>query len=291
MKPAPFEYHTPGSVEEAVGLLNQYGEDAKILAGGQSLVPMMNFRLVRPKHLLDINHIPNLSYIKENGGKLMIGGLTRHRMLEFSPLIREKYGLLLEAVLLIGHPAIRTRGTIGGSIVHADPTAELPALLVALDGEVQVTGPNGKRSIGWRDFFVTYFTTTVEPTEMCTEVVLPMPSEKAGWAFEEFAHRHGDFGIVGVAVVIEADAKNRCTQARLAIAGGAPTPMRATAAEEFLKGKELTPQVFSEAGQKVAGEVEPDSDLHATADYRRHLAAVMTERALTRAVERLRGGK
>jgi CO/xanthine dehydrogenase FAD-binding subunit len=291
MKPAAFEYLTPGSVQEAVGLLDKYGDEAKLLAGGQSLVPMLNFRLVRPKYLIDINTIPDLSYIKETDGKLVIGGMTRHRTLEFSPLIRKKYGLFLEAIRLIGHPAIRTRGTIGGSIVHADPTAELPTLLVLLDGEVQMTGPKGKRSIGWRDFYVTYFTTTAESNEMCTEVTFNAPPANAGTAFEEFAHRHGDFGIIGVAVVVEADAKKKCTNARIAVAGGGPIPVRATAAESFLKGKELTAQNIKEAGQKVSGEVDPDSDLHASAEFRRHLASVMTERALTRAVEQLRGDK
>lgn len=288
MKPPPFDYVAPATLEEAVGLLEQHGEDAKILAGGQSLVPLLNFRLVRPKCLVDINRIADLAYLKEGDGKLRIGALTRHRTLETSPLVRQKNGLLFEAVQLIGHPAIRTRGTAGGSIAHADPTAELCAVLVALDGEVETVGPGGRRrSIGWQDFFVTYFTTSLEAGEICAEVVLPVLSPKAGWAFEEFVHRHGDFAIVGVAAVVEGDGKNRCAEARLAISGAAPTPVRATAAEQFLKGQELTAKTLKEAGRRAAEHVDPDSDLHASAEYRRHLAAVLTTRALARAVERL----
>jgi len=292
MKPPPFDYFAPATLEEAVALLEKHGDDAKVLAGGQSLVPLLNFRLVRPKCLVDINHIAGLDYIKESDGKLRIGALTRHRAVETSPLVRQKNGLLFEAVQLIGHPAIRTRGTVGGSIAHADPTAELCAVMVALDGEIQAAGPGGRRrSIGWKDFFVTYFTTTLEPGEICAEVILPMLSPKAGWAFEEFAHRHGDFAIVGAAAVIEADAKNRCTQARLAISGAAPMPVRATTAEKFLQGQELTAKTLEEAGRHAAEQVEPDSDLHASAEYRQHLAAVMTTRALKRAVERLKAGE
>ena len=293
MKPAPFDYFAPATVEEAVALLEQNGEEAKVLAGGQSLVPLLNFRLVRPKALIDINGIPGLSYLKEDNGRLRIGALTRHRAVEHSPLVQQKHGLLFEAVKLIGHPAIRTRGTVGGSIAHADPTAELPTLLTLLEGEVQAAGPQGRRTIKWQDFFVSYFATALEPGEICTEVVLPFPSPTAGWAFEEFCRRHGDFGLVGVAALIESDGKNRCTEARLAIAGVGPMPVRATAAEQFLKGQELTADAFEQAGQRVAEQIEPDSDLHASAEYRRHLAAVITARALARARERLkpRGGK
>lgn len=291
MKPAPFDYFAPATLSEAVALLQRHGDDAKILAGGQSLVPMMNFRLVRPKCLVDINLIPGLSYVKESNGKLVIGPLTRHRTLENSPLVQQKHGLLSEAVRLIGHPAIRTRGTIGGSIAHSDPTAELPTVLLALDGEVQVVGPGGRRSIAAQDLFVSYFTTSLEPGEICSEVVLPVPSPKAGWAYEEFSLRHGDFGIVGAAVVVEADGKNLCTQARVAISGVAPTPVRAIAAERFLKGQELTPAVLAEAGRKAAEGLDPDSDIHASREFRQHLAAVMTERGLGRAVERLKAGE
>ena len=283
MKPAPFEYFAPETTEEALALLEQYGEDAKILAGGQSLVPMMNFRLVKPSCLIDINRLRELSYIKRRDGTLHIGALTRHRMLERSPLIREIQGLALEAVRLIGHPAIRARGTVGGSIAHADPTAELPAVLAAMDGWIEATGPQGKRSIPWQEFFVSYFTTSLEPTELCSEIVLPVLPQGSGWAFEEFARRHGDFAMAGAAAVISIDSQRRCALSRLALAGAGPTPMRASGAEELLRGEILTDRVLEEAGRLAAEQVEPDSDLHASAEYRRQLIRVMATRALKRA--------
>ncbi len=287
MKPAAFQYFAPASIEEALSVLRQYGEQAKILAGGQSLVPMMNFRLVRPKCLIDINRIASLSYIAAEGGTLCIGAATRQRSVEKSALVREKNGLLQEAVRLIGHPAIRARGTVGGSIVHADPTAELPTILAALDGEIRVLGPRGPRTIAWRDLFVTYFTTSIEPDEICTEVVLPTLPPQVGWAFEEFTPRHGDFSLAGVAAVLETDSQGKCSRARLAVAGAGATPIRAFTAEEFLQGQILNETTLLEAGRRVSEQVDPDSDLHATAEYRRHLACVMAVRALKRARQRL----
>ena len=286
MKPVSFDYFAPTTVNEAVALLEEHGDDAKILAGGQSLVPMMNFRLVRPTCLVDINHIRDLAYIHEKDDRLHIGAITRHRDLETSTLVQQSNGLLFEGVQLIGHTAIRTRGTVGGSIIHADPTAELPAILAALDGEVRLIGPNGQRTISWRDLFVTFFTTVIEPVEICDEIIIPKLPSSAGWAFEEFTRRHGDFAVAGVAAVIVADNNDCCTDARLAITGTAPTPIRATQAESFLVGKSLKQTTLDEAGRLVATEVEPESDVHATANYRQHLAGALTTRALQRAVER-----
>ena len=286
MKPVSFDYFAPTTVNEAVALLEEHGDDAKILAGGQSLVPMMNFRLVRPTCLVDINHIRDLAYIHEKDDRLHIGAITRHRDLETSTLVQQSNGLLFEGVQLIGHTAIRTRGTVGGSIIHADPTAELPAILAALDGEVRLIGPNGQRTISWRDLFVTFFTTVIEPVEICDEIIIPRLPSSAGWAFEEFTRRHGDFAVAGVAAVIVADNNDCCTDARLAITGTAPTPIRATQAESFLVGKSRTQTTLDEAGRLVSTEVEPESDVHATANYRQHLAGALTTRALQRAVER-----
>ncbi len=286
MKPAPFDYAAPATVDEAVTLLAARGDEAKILAGGQSLVPMMNFRLVRPTCLIDINRIDSLAGIAERDGRLHIGAMTRHRAVERSALVGEKNGLLAEGVRLIGHAAIRSRGTVGGSIVHADPTAELPAILAALDGAVKVVGPNGRRTIGWRDLFQTYFTTSLEPSEICEEVIIPILPPDAGWAFEEFARRHGDFAVVGIAVVLRAEG-GRCTEARIAVTGAGPTPVRAAEAEACLTGEAPTPALFEEAGRRVAEAVEPDADLHASEAYRRHLAKVLTVRALKRAAARL----
>ncbi len=286
MKPAPFDYAAPTTVDEAVALLAARGAEAKILAGGQSLVPMMNFRLVRPACLIDINRIDSLAGITERDGRLHIGAMTRHRAVERSALVGEKNGLLAEGVRLIGHAAIRSRGTVGGSIVHADPTAELPAILAALDGAVKVVGPNGRRTIGWRDLFQTYFTTSLEPSEICEEVIIPTLPPGAGWAFEEFARRHGDFAVVGIAAVLRAEG-GRCTEARIAVTGAGPTPIRAAEAEACLTGEAPTPALFEEAGRRVAEAVEPDADLHASEAYRRHLAKVLTVRALKRAAARL----
>lgn len=287
MKPAPFDYFVPSTLDEAVELLERHGDDAKILAGGQSLVPMMNLRLVRPSVLIDINRLPNLSFIRANNGHLHIGAMTRHRDVERSPLVQEKNGLLVEGVRLIGHGAIRARGTIGGSIVHADPTAELPALLAAADGEVGVIGPNGRRRVRWNDFFLTYFTTSLQAGEICEEVVIPSPSPNAGWAFQEFTHRHGDFAIVGVAVIVEPDASGIRAKARIAVAGAGAVPLRASRAEQFLVGQLLAEADVEEAGKLVAAQVEPESDLHASEEFRRHLAGALTTRALRSAVERL----
>ena len=291
MKPAPFEYSVPSTIDEALSLLARHGEDAKILAGGQSLVPMMNFRLVRPKALIDINRIGELSYIQEGNGHLRIGALTRQRTLERSALVQRTNGLLVEGARLIGHVAIRTRGTVGGSIVHADPTAELPAMLAALDGAVRVAGPHGLRTILWRELFVSYFTTSLEPTEICVEVVVPKLAPGAGWGFAEFTHRHGDFALVGVAAIVEGHGTGRCARASLAVAGVGPTPVRAGRAESLLAGRTLEEDALEAAGRQVSEEVEPESDLHASADYRRHLAGTIAVRALRRAAERLNGSR
>jgi CO/xanthine dehydrogenase FAD-binding subunit len=287
MKPAPFEYFAPRSVPEALGLLDEHGDDAKILAGGQSLVPMMNLRLVRPRVLVDINHVAGLSYIREADGQLRIGAMTRHRDVERSPMVERLNALLFDSIRYIGHGAIRARGTIGGSIVHADPTAELPLMLAALDGSVRVVGPTGHRDIRWDELFLTYFTTSIDAREICEEVIVPVLPETAVWGFKEFTHRFGDFAIVGVAAVVEVDASRRCSRARLAVAGAGATPVRIRAAEQFLAGQALTPSVCAEAGRIVANEVQPESDLHASEAFRRHLAGTMAVRALHEALGRL----
>jgi CO/xanthine dehydrogenase FAD-binding subunit len=286
VKPAPFEYFVPETVEETLSLLGQYGDEAKILAGGQSLVPMMNFRLVMPACLIDINRLEKLSYIERSDGSLRIGALTRHRMVERSALIRDTQPLALEAVRLIGHPAIRVRGTVGGSVAHADPTAELPAVLAAMDGRVEATGPQGKRSIPWQEFFISYFTTALEPEEICSEIVIPVLPPGAGWAFEEFTQRHGDFAMAGVAAVVAIDEQHRCTLARIAVAGAGPVPVRGTGAEDFLRGEILSDGTIKQAGRLAADQVEPDADLHASEAFRRQLVGVMATRALKRAYNR-----
>ncbi len=288
MKPPRFEYHAPSTVEEVLELLARYGGDAKALAGGQSLMPLLNFRLTRPAAIVDLNRVPALSYITEIDGQVRFGAMTRQRAIEFSPVVRARLPLLAEATRWVGHLPIRTRGTIGGSIAHADPSAEYPAILTALDGEVVIRGPAGERVVKPAGFFQTYLTTSLGADELLTEVRLPATPPGAGWAFEEFARRHGDFAIVGIAALVVVEGQ-RCRLARLATAGAGPVPIRLRAAEAVLEGEGLADAAIEAAAQTARGLVEPDSDIHASADYRRHLIHVLTARALTRARARAWG--
>ena len=284
MKPAKFDYHAPTSLDEAVALLQRYGGDAKILAGGQSLMPLLNFRLSRPAALVDLNRIASLAYIREENGQVRLGAMTRQRTIEFSPVVARRLPLLSEATKWVGHLPIRTRGTIGGSIAHADPSAEYPAVLTALEGEVVASGPKGERVVKAKDLFLTYLTTSLESDEVLSEIRLPVMPMGAGFALEEFARRHGDFAIVAIAAMVVPDA-TRCKQARLATAGAGPVPVRLRAAEEILERDGVTDAAIDAAARRAAELVSPDSDIHASADYRRHLTMVLTRRALKRALK------
>ena len=288
MKPPAFEYHDPVELEPALELLRRYQGEAKILAGGQSLLALLNFRLTRPVALIDVNRIRRLSYIKEQDGRLCLGAITRQRAIEFSPLVREKLPLLVEATRLVGHLPTRTRGTIGGSLAHADPAAEYPAVFSALDGELVARGPNGERVLGAREFFQGLMTTALAPDEVLVEVRLPLMTAQCGWAFEEFSRRQGDFAIVGVAAQI-CVVGERCKTARLAAAGVGPTPLRLERVEQTLEQDGLSERSIAEAAARAAEQTEPPSDLHATAQYRRHLTRVLTQRAISRALARARG--
>ena len=285
MKPPRFDYHAPHSVDEAVALLARYGGDAKPLAGGQSLVPLLNFRLARPAALIDLNRIPALVGIREVDGHVAFGAMTRQRTVEFSPVVARTLPLLAEATRWVGHLPIRSRGTIGGSIAHADPSAEYPAVLTALEGTVVARSPKGERVLTPAELFETYLTTTLGPDEMLTEVRLPVMPPGAGWAFEEFARRHGDFAIVGIAAVVWRDA-GRVT-VRLATAGAGPVPARLRGAEEIIERDGVGDKAVAAAAARAAELVQPDSDLHASADYRRNLTRILTERALKKAIGRL----
>ena len=284
MKPAKFDYHAPTSLDDAVALLQRYGGDAKILAGGQSLMPLLNFRLSRPAALVDLNRIASLAYIREENGQVRLGAMTRQRTIEFSPVVARRLPLLSEATKWVGHLPIRTRGTIGGSIAHADPSAEYPAVLTALEGEVVASGPKGERVVKAKDLFLTYLTTSLESDEVLSEIRLPVMPMGAGFALEEFARRHGDFAIVAIAALVVPDA-TRCKQARLATAGAGPVPVRLRAAEEILERDGVTDVAIDAAARRAAELVSPDSDIHASADYRRHLTMVLTRRALKRALK------
>jgi carbon-monoxide dehydrogenase medium subunit len=286
MKPPRFDYHAPRTVDEAVALLGRYGGDAKPLAGGQSLVPLLNFRLARPAALVDLNRVPALAGIREVNGHVAFGAMTRQRAIEFSPVVARRLPLLAEATRWVGHLPIRSRGTIGGSIAHADPSAEYPAVLAALDGVVIARGPKGERTLTAGELFESYLTTTLAPDELLTEVRLPTMPEGAGWAFEEFARRHGDFAIIGIAAAVWRDGA-RWT-ARLATAGAGPVPVRLRAAEAIVEQEGTGDQTVAAAAARAAELVQPDSDIHASADYRRNLTRVLTARALRTAIGRAR---
>jgi len=286
VKPAPFEYVRVLRLEDALGCLATAGA-AKILAGGQSLVPMMNMRLVRPSRLVDINAVRGLADIGVSpGGSLVIGALARHTDLVTSPLVRERAPLLAAAASHVGHRAIRNRGTLGGSLAHADPAAELPAAVLALDATLTVAGPRGRRRIGAGDFFLGLFATAGAPDEILVEVEIPAQCG-AGWGFAETARRAGDFAIAGVAGVLRrGDARGRC-DARLVGFGVGDRPIRLTAVETMLAGDGVTPEVAAPAGAIAAGCCDPTDDVHASADYRRHLVTVLTERVVRDALGRL----
>ena len=288
MKPPKFDYHAPTTVDEALALLGRYGGDAKLLAGGQSLMPLLNFRLSRPAALVDLNRIPSLAWVREADGQVRFGAMTRQRTIEFSPVVKARVPLLAEATRWVAHLPIRTRGTIGGSIAHADPSAEYPAVLTALEGEVVARGPKAERVIKAPDLFKTYLTTSLEPDEILVEVHLPATPAGAGSALEEFARRQGDFAIVAIACVVARQGE-RCTLARLATAGTGPVPLRLRAAEEILERDGLGAEALDAAARRAAELVSPDADIHASADYRRHLTGVLTRRALTRALGVARG--
>ncbi len=282
MKPPVFDYHAPTTVEDAILLLARYGGEAKLLAGGQSLMPLLNFRLSRPAAIVDLNTIPSLAYIREEDGVIRFGAMTRQRTIEFSDVVRRRLPLLTEATALVGHLPIRTRGTIGGSLAHADPAAEYPAVLTALDGTVVVRGPRGERTLRPAELFQSYLTTSLGPDEVLVEVRLPAMAAGAGFAFEEFSRRHGDFAIVGIAAMLVGDGE-RCAAARLATAGAGPVPVRLRTAEEILERDGLSEGALEAAARRAAELVEPDSDIHASAAYRRNLTRVLTGRALRRA--------
>jgi aerobic carbon-monoxide dehydrogenase medium subunit len=283
VKPAKFEYYAPASVDEALTILQRYEGEARVLAGGQSLVPMMNFRLAQPRALVDLNRIPALAFIEEEGGTVRIGSMTRQRRLESDPLIATELPLLREALRWVGHLPTRSRGTIGGSIAHADPSAEIPMVLQALEGEIVARGPQGERRITASDLFHAALTTSLAPLEIITEVRFPAMPAQAGHAIEEFARRKGDFAIAAIAVMLTRDGE-RCTKARLATAGVGPISIRLRDAEAVLEQKGLSEDAITEAADKAAAEVDPISDLNGSAEYRRHLTGVLTQRAVLKAM-------
>ena len=285
MKPAAFDYVIADSIDMAVASLADGGGDAKIIAGGQSLVPMLNFRLLRPSVLIDINRIGDLAFIEEAGKKIRVGALTRHYQLETSPVIARHLPVLASAMTHVAHLAIRNRGTIGGSLSHADPAAELPMMALLLDAELHIASASGKRTIAARDFFVGALTVDLARDDIVTEIVLPKLPPKTGWGFEEVARRSGDFALAAAAATLTLSA-GVISQARIALTGVGATPVRAAEAEALLVGQALEPGLIDRIIDAVRAAIEPDTDLHASSDYRRHLAGVLAGRAVSAAWRR-----
>jgi carbon-monoxide dehydrogenase medium subunit len=289
VKPAEFEHHAAGSVDEAVGLLGELGDDVKVLAGGQSLVPLLALRLATPGHLVDVNGVTELASIGNGDGSgtgLRIGATVRHRQVERSAAVAAANPLLAAAVRRIGHTAIRNRGTIGGTVAHADPAAEIPAVLVALDGSVEARTGGGTRTIAAADLFDGYFTTTLAADELLTTVHVPALPAGTGWSVQQFSRRSGDYGIVTVIATLALDADGSIAAARVAYAGVDSVPVRSTVAEAALAGQTPADDLWTAVGADAAAALEPGSDLNGSAGYRRHLAATLTARALRQAAER-----
>lgn len=289
MKPAAFDYVVADSIESAIAALGAASGDGKIIAGGQSLVPMLNFRLLRPSVLVDINRIPNTNLIEDCGNFIRVGALTRHVALEKSEVIAKNFPVLREAMTHVAHLAIRNRGTIGGSLSHADPAAELPMMTLLLNARLGIASGKGRRTAAPAEFFVGALTTDLGDDEILTDIEFPKLSPQTGWGFEEVARRSGDFALASVATTVTA-ANGVIAEARIAMMGIGETAMRATDVEKLLTGQQPTQELIDEAVASIRSVVEPNTDLHASADYRRHLVGVLARRALLSAWDRAQGG-
>jgi CO/xanthine dehydrogenase FAD-binding subunit len=287
MKPAPFKYVAPTTRPQALAALARYGDDGKALAGGQSLVPLLAMRLARPSVIIDLNRVKDFAYLKWGRTGLAIGAMTRQHAVETDKTIATKMPLLTAATRWIGHPQIRTRGTVGGSLAHADPAAELPAVASVLDGSFVLANAKRERVVGARDFYVGYLTTALQPDELLTEVRLAAQPPGAGWAFTEVARRHGDFALCGVAVLLQCDARRRCSDARLAFFGVSHGPVRIADVEKSLLGKPITQSAADEAGRLASAALDPEGDIHASASYRKHVAGVLASRGIMEAATRI----
>jgi carbon-monoxide dehydrogenase medium subunit len=283
--PAAFDYHPAQSVAEAIALLQQYGDEAKILAGGHSLIPAMKLRLAQPEHLIDIGKITSLAYINEEQDILSIGALTSYRQIEQSEILHRYFPILPEGTSMIGDQQVRNRGTLGGSIVHSDPAADLPGIILALKATIVVQGPTGTRTIPIDDFLVDTFTTAIEPDELLIELRIPLPAAHTYSAYEKLANKASHYAIAGCAAVITLDENSICTAASIAITGAATYTLRANAVEEALLGKTLAETTIAEASSHAAEGADIVSDIHGSEAYRRQMTAVVTRRAITRALE------
>ncbi|HZU32242.1 MAG TPA: xanthine dehydrogenase family protein subunit M [Candidatus Angelobacter sp.] len=287
MIPPAFEYLRPKTLREAVSMLQQHGDDAKILSGGQSLIPMMKLRLARPSHLIDINRVTGLSYIKEDGGFLKIGGLTRESELESSDLIRKKYPLLMDTATVIADPQVRNMATVGGNLAHGDPANDHPATMMALGAQIVATGAKGERVILIDDFFVTLFTTALQHDEILTEIRVPVPPPKSSGAYFKLERKVGDFATAAVAVQLTLDAGGAVQNIGIALTNAGATPIRAKAAEDALRGKKPDAALIAQAAQLAMDAAQPSADLRGPVEYKKGLVKEFTKRALARALERV----
>lgn len=285
MKPAPFDYHRPETLDDAIALLRELGPDARPLAGGQSLIPFMNFRLARPRALVDLNMIPELTGIAADDGQVVVGAMTRQWDAEHSDLVREKTPMVPDALRWVGHTATRSRGTIGGSIAHGDPAAELPAVALALDAEMTVASKDGTRRVPARDFFQDHYTTAVDTGELLVDVRFPITPDEVSWSFREFAFRSGDFAIAAAAVHLTRENHNHIGETTISLGGVAATPIRAEAAESLLRGAPPTQQTWKRAAEAAAANIDPTDDEDIPSGYRRQIVATLVEDALIEAWE------
>jgi aerobic carbon-monoxide dehydrogenase medium subunit len=291
MIPAAFDYMAPDSLDEALRALAAHGEEAKLLAGGHSLLPLLKLRLANPKLVIDLSKVPGLSGISQQDDKIVVGTLTTHYQIESSALLKAKCPLLPQAAAAIGDVQVRNRGTIGGSLVHADPSADWPAAILALGGELRLTGPQGQRQIAAEEFFLAPMTTAIEPIEILTEIRVPVSSRRSGSAYLKMAQPASGFAVVGIAVWLRVGQNVRCEDIGVGVTGLSEKPFRAKTVEERLRGNKLTPKLVEEGAAQVAEGREPLEDLHASAKFRAHLAQVYTSRALQEAVKRAVGRK
>jgi carbon-monoxide dehydrogenase medium subunit len=288
MIPGKFEYHAPTTLPDAIALLERYGEDAKILAGGQSLIPIMRFRLAEPAHLVDIGRIEGLAYVGEADGCLCIGAMTREADLEHLPLIAERYPILADTSAVIADPLVRNLATVGGNLAHADPANDHPATMLALGAEVVAEGPNGRRTVAVDDFFRDIFTTALAPSEVLVEIRVPQPKPRSGGAYLKLERKVGDFAIVGVAAHVTLDEGGAFESVGIGLTNVGPTAIRAQKAEGSLIGERPSEAVLQAAGSLAASEAEPVTDGRGPAEYKRAMVRTLTIRALKRALERVR---
>jgi carbon-monoxide dehydrogenase medium subunit len=289
MIPAPFDYHAPKSLAEAIALLQEHGDEAKVLSGGQSLLPLLKLRMGAAGHLVDIGRIPGLEYIKEEGGVLKIGGRTKESALERSDLIKTKYPILHDTALVIADPIVRNRATVGGNLAHADPANDHPATMLALGAEVVATGPKGERTIAIDKFFTGIFSTVLAPDEILTEIRIPIPPARTGGAYVKLERKVGDFATAAAAAQVTLAADGSVERAGIALTAVGPTPIKATEAERFLQKKKPDPKTIAEAARLAGQATAPSADRRGSVEYKREMARVLTARAIAKAVERAGG--